>query len=257
MGRDPTFHDALQSLDQPTEGPLDLNLTSIGQTLKILPTFVLPDTNFAPLSISHISLSSPNPPIPFDARDAYTYNLFTDDDDDTNTSENSLDVEPLYGDAVDMDPDLLNYNIIVDNWNRHNDPSSNHVFKFDKILNHRRVGSSQEVLVDWIIGTPKWEKVSFIKSIDVLSLVKYARDHHLLNRRGWRWCKKINPDDISKFEKHLRFLTNSSSCRRAFRSKKRSWKFGYQIPTSIKDAYLLDDENGNTKWADAIHKQII
>ena len=77
-----------------------------------------------------------------------------------------------------------------------------------------------------------------------------------MNRRGWRWCKRFNPEEIAKYEKHLRFLTNTSSCRAAFQSRKRTWKFGVQIPTSIKDAYLLDTENGNTKWANAIQKEL-
>ena len=61
---------------------------------------------------------------------------------------------------------------------------------------------------------------------------------------------------MTKYEKHLHFLTNTSSCRWAFLSKKRTWKFGFQIPTSIKDAYILDEKNGNTKWADSIQKEL-
>lgn len=73
MGRDKDFHNELHALDNPKEGPLDLNLTSLGQMLKIIPTFVLPYTNFEPLTISNISLVSSTSPTPFDVQDAYTY----------------------------------------------------------------------------------------------------------------------------------------------------------------------------------------
>ena len=33
-------------------------------------------------------------------------------------------------------------------------------------------------------------------------------------------------------------------------------KFGFQIPTSVSDATILDKENGNTLWADAIRKEL-
>ena len=87
MGRDLEFHNAIQALDGPTEGPLDLNLTSMGQTLKIIPTFILPDTNFEPLTISHISLISNQSPIAFDVQYAFTYTIFTDDTDSTTSAD--------------------------------------------------------------------------------------------------------------------------------------------------------------------------
>ena len=134
MGRDVEFHNANQALDEPHEGPLDLDLISLGQTLKVIPTFILPNTNFEPLTISHISLLSTPPISTFDVRDAYTYNLFqdsesttTDDASTTSTTTNDTspdDDEPIYGSDVDNDPDLLNYNLIIDNWNRHNDGSN-------------------------------------------------------------------------------------------------------------------------------------
>ena len=178
-------------------------------------------------------------------------------DEPTDNDEDSrLDTEQLFGPAADEDPDLLNYNLLVDHWNQHADPNQNIVFKFNKILQHRRRGTTQEVLVDWKVGTPKWEKVGFMKNIDILALAKYAKDHHLTQQRGWKWAKRIDINAINRLETHLRYLHSSSSCRKAYRSRQRKWKFGYQIPTSVNDAFVLDDENGNTLWADAIAKEL-
>ena len=100
----------------------------------MIPTFVLPNTNFEPLTISHILLLSTSPISTFDVRDAYTYNLFqdsnttnSDEESTTSTDTNGTspdDDEPIFGPDVDNDPDLLNYNLIIDNWNCHNDGSN-------------------------------------------------------------------------------------------------------------------------------------
>ena len=95
-----------------------------------------------------------------------------------------------------------------------------------------------------------------MKTVNLLALVRYDRDHHILNRRGWKWCKRIDLNAINRMETNLRYLTCSSSCRKAYRSRKRKMKFGYQIPTSVSDAFTLDEENGNTLWADAICKEL-
>ena len=39
-------------------------------------------------------------------------------------------------------------------------------------------------------------------------------------------------------------------------NKERLTKFGYQVPCNLQDAYKLDVENGNNKWADAIRVEV-
>ena len=66
------------------------------------------------------------------------------------------------------------------------------LWKFKGILKHRQRGSRAEVLVDWNVGSPKWETVSDMKKFDLLTLACYAKDRNLLNKRGWKWAKKID-----------------------------------------------------------------
>ena len=38
--------------------------------------------------------------------------------------------------------------------------------------------------------------------------------------------------------------------------KERIIKFGYQVSSNLQDAYKLDKENGNSKWAEAIQVEV-
>ena len=54
-------------------------------------------------------------------------------------------------------------------------------------------GSSYNVLVDWDDGMQMWEMLNMIAKQDPVSLAKYAHDHDLLNKPGWkflRWTAK-------------------------------------------------------------------
>ena len=37
---------------------------------------------------------------------------------------------------------------------------------------------------------------------------------------------------------------------------KKSHKFGVEVPTSVEEAYILDQKNNNTLWCDAIKKEM-
>ena len=41
-----------------------------------------------------------------------------------------------------------------------------------------------------------------------------------------------------------------------FKSTTPIYKFGFQIPRNIKEAYALDAKNGNTKWQGAMQDEI-
>ena len=224
MGRDPNLHSALRDIDTSTEvydAPLDF--TSINQSLHVTPTLELPiSISSQPIVVSHLNAMS------CDIRHAFTFTSLdespdTDKNSDTteqtdNDDDPRLDTEHLFGPSVDDDSDLLNYNLLVDHWNQHTDPNKNIVFQFNGILKHCCQGTTQEVLVDWKVGTPKWEKVRFMKNIDILALTKYAKDNHLTNRHGWKWAKWIDINAMNRLETHLRYLHSSSSCKKAYHS---------------------------------------
>ena len=44
--------------------------------------------------------------------------------------------------------------------------------------------------------------------------------------------------------------------RRNVRFLKKTFKFGIEVTNSVREAYALDKKNGDTKWADAICKEM-
>ena len=44
--------------------------------------------------------------------------------------------------------------------------------------------------------------------------------------------------------------------RRNTRYLKKTSKYGIELPKSVADAYLIENKNGNTHWADAIFKEM-
>ena len=53
-----------------------------------------------------------------------------------------------------------------------------------------------------------------------------------------------------------RLKSEYASANAAKSTKERITKFGYQVPRNLQDAYKLDKENGNSKWAEAIRVEV-
>ena len=110
-------------------------------------------------------------------------------------------------------------------------------------------GSAYNVLVLWEDGSETWEPLTSIIASDIVTVADYARDHNLLDTPGWKKCKKI-----ARRAKVLERMVNAA--KRAQRYNEIAYKFGVRLPRNVKEAYRLDEENGNTYWADAIKKEI-
>lgn len=179
----------------------------------------------------------------------------TSDTDTDSTSSNSSHDSGIYGSEIYLDPDLLSYHVMLDQWKLQDENSSyaptSQLWKFRKILKHRKQGPSDEVLVNWTVGSPKWETMSYMKHIDLIALVDYAKRHCLSNRKGWKWVKLV--DQTSK--KIISRLPSSIFAAKR-QTKTQKMHFGHPIPTSLKDAYYLDNMNNNTLWADLVQKEL-
>ena len=51
-------------------------------------------------------------------------------------------------------------------------------------------GSLYNVLVDWDDGMQMWEPLNMIAKQDPVTLTKYAHDHDLLNKPGWKFLQR-------------------------------------------------------------------
>ena len=127
------------------------------------------------------------------------------------------------------------------------------VHPFHGIYGHRPVNRAQgrwELLVLWGTGVTTWEPLSTIFESDKVTVAKYARDNGLSDFKGWRRTKAIrgNPDKMAMLV-------------RVFKAATVNWngpkfKFGVRVPRNAKEARFLDKQNGDTLWADAIHKEL-
>ena len=119
------------------------------------------------------------------------YNNYIDEvDEEDNTTNSIVDIynvstsstDPdteIYGKEIDSNPELLNYHILLDHCHdidkKDGKQGVSALWKFNGILKHRHRGSRAEVLVDWNVGSPKWETVSDMKKFDLLTLACYAK----------------------------------------------------------------------------------
>mgnify|MGYP002062736192 FL=1 len=144
--------------------------------------------------------------------------------------------------------ELMNYNDLINYYNAKYDEGE-HLWTFDKILDHRKVkGGQYEVRVHWDTGESTWEPMKVIKANDKITLAAYARERGLLDEPGWKWAQCITKNP----KKFIRMAKIFASQTRNLGPK---YKYGICVPKDYKEAVDLDKANGNTLWQDAIDKE--
>ena len=110
-------------------------------------------------------------------------------------------------------------------------------------------GSSYNILVDWDDKTQMWEPLNTMAKQDPVTLACYAHDNGLLNEPGWKLLRRT-----AKRQRFLNAIINS--IKRRNDSNQVKYKFGVRVPRTFSEAMLLDKENGNTFWADAVRREL-
>mgnify|MGYP006357956311 FL=1 len=146
--------------------------------------------------------------------------------------------------------DMLTYAKVVDYIN--NDDECDVIWKFKRIISHHiPKGENQYyVKIEWETGEVTDEPLSQIARDSPAECALYAQENNLLDTPGWKRFKRM----ATRHKKLLRMVNQAklSSFRHATK-----YMFGYEIPKNYKHALLLDKQNGNTKWQDAIQLEII
>ena len=138
-----------------------------------------------------------------------------------------------------------------------NSDGSNPMEKFECLSGHRRKAGAWQVQVTWSDGSSTWEPLSTISVDDPVSCARYAKEHNLLNTQGWKRFRQLAKKDGRYIRMIHNALTEYSSAKAAkTTSKENIVKFGYKVPWNLCDAYKLDIENGNSKWAKAIRVEV-
>ena len=99
--------------------------------------------------------------------------------------------------------------------------------------------------IEWIDGTSSWIPLADIKEANPIEVAQYAISMNIHNEPAFAWW---TPHVIKKRDRIIKQIIH--------RVPKKNMKFGVEIPGSVKEAYELDQKNGNTYWHDAIQKEL-
>jgi hypothetical protein len=104
-----------------------------------------------------------------------------------------------------------------------------------------------KVKVLWRNGEQSWERLDAMHLQDPMLLIEYAKENKLYLHPDWSWTKEYVKDhgQVNELRNALKAMKN-----------KPKYKFGIEVPRSVKHALELDHCNGNTLWQDAIDKEL-
>jgi len=88
-----------------------------------------------------------------------------------------------------------------------------------------------------------------MKSAHLFTLAKYAHDQGLVDEHGWKWAEKL-------YKNPKKYIRMAKIFKSQVKDMKARFKFGVEILRKFEDAVRLDEENGNTKWANARAKEM-
>ena len=152
----------------------------------------------------------------------------------------------------DQAEELLTYNQVLDYITK--DEETDITWKFKRIASHEGPlspehpsynGSSYNIMVEWENGEITSEPLGVIAADDPVSCAVYAKENNLLNTPGWKRFKSI----AKRHKKYVR-MVNQAKLRSYNTAPK--YKYGYEVARSYRHGMVLDQRNGNTKWADAV-----
>jgi hypothetical protein len=114
-------------------------------------------------------------------------------------------------------------------------------------------GSSYNVLVEWEDGSQTYEPLDIIIRDDPVTLAMYAKKNNLLDQPVWKRLKHVARNLVPNKLDANSMTFNVCAGRQ---TKVPVYQFGIQVPRNVKQAYELDNRNGNTKWTDAIKEEM-
>jgi hypothetical protein len=153
---------------------------------------------------------------------------------------------------ADGNEDFLTYAEIINMLNKETE-EGHQLWTFEKILNHRLVNIKgkkvMEVQVLWDMGEETWEPPNTMKTDDPVTVAQYVREKGLMDKPYWKWANRY----LKNPKKFLRYS------RQVYLTKKKygpTYKFGVRVPRHLKEALLLDKQNQDELWRDAIKKEM-
>ena len=109
----------------------------------------------------------------------------------------------------------------------------------------KRTTKGWYIQVQWKDGTDGWVPLKELKESHPVELAEYAEAECIIDEPAFAWWA---PYALKK--------RNQIIAKIKTRIKRKNAKYGIEIPRDVRHAHQLDLENGDTKWADAITKEM-
>ena len=144
------------------------------------------------------------------------------------------------------------YNLLMDGIIDHRKDPAKAVPMEDKYLitrsgqrRLRKTTQGWDFLIAWKDGTESWVRLADLKESNPVELAEYAVSRGLQSEPAFAWW--VN---------HTIRRRNAILSAVKGRMKKKTHKYGIEIPTSVEHAKEIDRANGNTLWMDALNKEM-
>ena len=201
--------------------------------------------------------------------------------DESNTNDETPqifeeDVHITFHDDLDEDDDNETFddNILVDQQIDHTLEADEEDYEFNRIKSHYWDNGILTFTVELTSGTTYSIPFTLLKTDRPIEVAKYIKHNVVENKRGGKyeqWSKKILTRAqriIRRMNRHYNIgrimrlklckemkIRRTSKNQRTLKDKNRT-KFGIVIPNNVKHALLLDKQNNNQAWAEAILKEM-
>ena len=109
----------------------------------------------------------------------------------------------------------------------------------------RKTTTGWKMLVKWKDGTQEWVDLRILKEHAPVLVADYAKAFDLVDEPAFAWWV---PYTLRKRD----VIVSTVNAR----VKKKTHKYGVEVPRSLKEAIELDRKNGNRLWRDAYEKEI-
>jgi hypothetical protein len=109
----------------------------------------------------------------------------------------------------------------------------------------RKTTKGWKLCVEWVDGTTSWEPLNLLKESNPVEVAEYAVAAGIAGEPAFGWWV---PYTMKKRSAIISAVNK--------RYWKKTHKFGIRLPHSVQEATAIDRENGDTKWADAINKEM-
>jgi hypothetical protein len=102
-----------------------------------------------------------------------------------------------------------------------------------------------KLCVEWKDGSTSWERLADLIESNRVEVAEYATTHGIENEPAFLWWVPYTPRQRNRI---IAAVNN--------RYHKHTHKFGIEVPKTCEDCLRIDRENGDTKWQDAIRKEM-